>query len=241
MRGRRLSYLLGTLTLAVSTLLYLLMWRIAAPFWAWALASVLLGLGFTFFSGAVQAWLVDALKAGATTARSSRSSPTARSSRAWRCSADRSRGGTSRRSPTSACRTCFARRCWRSVSRRVPAHARRRLHAQTRWRQRSGRRGTSCAAPSSYGFGNRPVRWVMLAAPFTDGVSIYAFYAMQPYLLELYGDPKSLWRRRPGGRHRRRRADRRRPAGAATLGRWFAGGRPLLLGAIVAQRVSRSR
>lgn len=28
----------------------------------------------------------------------------------------------------------------------------------------------------------------MFAAPFTGGVSIYAFYAMQPYLLELYGD-----------------------------------------------------
>src|SRR5688572_33210753 len=60
-RGRRTSYLLGTLTLTVSTLLYLMMWRISAPFWAWALASALLGLGFTFFSGAVEAWLVDAL------------------------------------------------------------------------------------------------------------------------------------------------------------------------------------
>ena len=29
----------------------------------------------------------------------------------------------------------------------------------------------------------------MLAAPFTFGVGIYAFYALQPYLLELYGDP----------------------------------------------------
>ncbi|HET9265036.1 MAG TPA: hypothetical protein VFO14_18440 [Vicinamibacterales bacterium] len=45
MRGRRLSYLLGTLTLALSTLLYLLMWRISAPSgpglwrqscWGWA-------------------------------------------------------------------------------------------------------------------------------------------------------------------------------------------------------------
>ena len=31
----------------------------------------------------------------------------------------------------------------------------------------------------------------MLASVFTDGVSIYAFYAMQPYLLQLYGDPKA--------------------------------------------------
>ena len=62
-RGRRMSYLLGTLTLTIATLVYLLMWRVSAPFWAWALTSAFLGLGFTFFSGAVQAWLVDALKA----------------------------------------------------------------------------------------------------------------------------------------------------------------------------------
>src|SRR5688572_12499858 len=62
-RGRRTSYLLGTLTLSIATLLYLLMWRVHAPFWAWALTSAFLGLGFTFFSGAVEAWLVDALKA----------------------------------------------------------------------------------------------------------------------------------------------------------------------------------
>src|SRR5687767_4028427 len=63
MRGRRFSYLVGTVTLTVSTLLYLLMWRLSAPFWAWAATSMFLGLGFTFFSGAFQAWLVDALQA----------------------------------------------------------------------------------------------------------------------------------------------------------------------------------
>src|SRR5688572_5209674 len=60
-RGRRTSYLLGTLTLAISTVLYLVMWRVSAPFVAWALVSALLGLGFTFFSGSFEAWLVDAL------------------------------------------------------------------------------------------------------------------------------------------------------------------------------------
>jgi MFS family permease len=39
------------------------------------------------------------------------------------------------------------------------------------------------------GLRNRPVRWLMLAAPFTMGVGFYAFYALQPYLLELFGDP----------------------------------------------------
>src|SRR5215207_7413536 len=36
MRGRRVSYLLGTVTLAISTLLYLGAWYIEAPFIAWA-------------------------------------------------------------------------------------------------------------------------------------------------------------------------------------------------------------
>src|SRR6476620_2908306 len=59
--GRRTSFLLGTVTLAGSTYLYYLLWQLSAPFWWWAAVSALLGLGFTFFSGAVEAWLVDAL------------------------------------------------------------------------------------------------------------------------------------------------------------------------------------
>ncbi|MDH3470762.1 MAG: MFS transporter, partial [Acidimicrobiia bacterium] len=42
------------------------------------------------------------------------------------------------------------------------------------------------------GWRKRPIRWLMLAAPFTGGVGIYAFYAMQPYLLELYGDESAF-------------------------------------------------
>ena len=61
--GRRFSYLLGSVTLAISTFLYLYMWQIHGPFWGWAASSILLGLGFTFFSGALEAWLVDALHA----------------------------------------------------------------------------------------------------------------------------------------------------------------------------------
>src|SRR5688572_14144421 len=61
--GRRVSYLLGTVTLTVSTLLYVYLWQVEAGFWWWAAVSIMLGLGFTFFSGAVEAWLVDALAA----------------------------------------------------------------------------------------------------------------------------------------------------------------------------------
>src|SRR4030095_1922843 len=45
--GRRTSYLLGSATLLLSTLLYLAMWQISASLWGWSVASLLLGLGFT--------------------------------------------------------------------------------------------------------------------------------------------------------------------------------------------------
>src|SRR4029453_8932732 len=41
--GRRMSYLLGSATLFVTTLLYLWLWQITGPFWAWAVVSIFLG------------------------------------------------------------------------------------------------------------------------------------------------------------------------------------------------------
>jgi MFS family permease len=35
------------------------------------------------------------------------------------------------------------------------------------------------------------VKWLMLSSPFLAGVQIYVFYALQPYLLKLYGNPKA--------------------------------------------------
>jgi len=61
--GRRASLLICMGILLVSTLLY-----VVTPVWGWGIwgfigASVLLGLGFTFETGALDAWLVDALDA----------------------------------------------------------------------------------------------------------------------------------------------------------------------------------
>jgi MFS family permease len=52
------------------------------------------------------------------------------------------------------------------------------------------RRATRAVLSASVegGLKNPPVRYVMLSAPFTAGVGIYVFYALQPFLLELYGD-----------------------------------------------------
>ncbi|HXJ63524.1 MAG TPA: MFS transporter, partial [Actinomycetota bacterium] len=62
-RGRRASFLLSEITLAVGTLAYVGVAAIHGGLLLFCLAGVILGLGYTFYSGAVEAWLVDALQA----------------------------------------------------------------------------------------------------------------------------------------------------------------------------------
>src|SRR5439155_663175 len=50
-------------TLFATTLLYVAIAREGWGFWPFMWVSVFLGLGYTFYTGAVDAWLVDALKA----------------------------------------------------------------------------------------------------------------------------------------------------------------------------------
>ena len=71
------------------------------------------------------------------------------------------------------------------------------------------------SASIEYGWRVPAVKWLMVQALFTGGVGIYGFYALQPYLLELYGDPHAYHDRRPVGGDRGRRADPRRPQRAA--------------------------
>jgi MFS family permease len=61
-RGRRISFLLSAAVLAVGTLAYVGVAAIGGGVILFSLAGVILGLGFTFYSGAVEAWLVDALR-----------------------------------------------------------------------------------------------------------------------------------------------------------------------------------
>ena len=184
-------------------------WQAEAPFWGWAVASVLLGLGFTFFSGATEAWLVDALKFTGFRENLESVFARARSSAGWPCCRGRSPGGLSP-SATNLGVPYLLRglACW-SPSWRLSSDERLGFVPQTGQAARCGRCARCLRASVRTASGNPPVRWMMLAAPFTVGVGIYAFYAMQPYLLELYGDEQRLRHRRAGRGHRRRGPDRR--------------------------------
>jgi MFS family permease len=190
-RGRRFSFMLGAGTLLVSTLLYLYMWEIQAPLWGWAIASILLGLGFTFFSGATEAWLVDALAATGFTGYLESIFGRAQTVTGGAMLIGSVAGGFIAQLSNLG----------------VPYVVRAVLLGVTvvmafRWMQDIGftpQRGISATVAVrtvvrgavDSGLRNPPVRWLMLAAPFSFGVGIYAFYAFQPYLLELYGNPNA--------------------------------------------------
>lgn len=60
--GRRVSFLLSLVVLALSTMLYVSLAQAGAGVVAFSVASIFMGLGFTFYSGAMEAWLVDGVR-----------------------------------------------------------------------------------------------------------------------------------------------------------------------------------
>ena len=189
--GRRASYLLGTLTLSGSTLLYVLLWQVEAAFPLWAFVSILLGLGFTFFSGAVEAWLVDALAATGFTgpiesvfARGQIVTGVAMlsGSVAGGFIAQQTNLGVPfvLRGAILIAMFVIAFKTMRDIG-FTPEKGGRPL-AEVR---------KIASASIEFGWRVPAVKWLMVQALFTGGVAIYAFYALQPYLLELYGDPEA--------------------------------------------------
>src|SRR6266516_1676250 len=189
--GRCVSYLLGTVTLAASTLLYVLLWRIHAPFWQWAVVSVLIGLGFTFFSGAVEAWLVDALKATGFTGELEAVFGRGQVVTGVAMLSGSVLGGLIAQETSLG--VPFVLRGLILVVMFVVAF--RLMHDVGFSPEKAGRVVTEvrkiASASIEYGLRVPSVRWLMIESLFTGGVGIYGFYALQPYLLQLYGDRRA--------------------------------------------------
>jgi MFS family permease len=191
LRGRRVSYLLGVFTLTISTLLYVYMWYVSARFWAWALTSMLLGLGFTFFSGAVEAWLVDALAASGYKEKLESVLAKGEIVEGAAMLTGSVAGGVVAQMTNLG--VPYIVRAVLLVFNFVAAFLLMRDIGFKPVEDKSVMKEIKVilAGSMKYGLRNPPVRWFMLAAPFTGGVTIYAFYAMQPYLLELYGNKQA--------------------------------------------------
>ena len=190
-RGRRTSFLLGTATLFISTLAYLWLWQIKGPMWAWAAVSIVLGLGFTFFSGATEAWLVDGLDAngykgeledvfakGAVANGIAMLSGTV----AGGLAAQYMNLGLPYIMRIAALGATFAIAFFLMHDEGFKPKKKDSFVGEVR---------DVVSGAVDFGLRNAPIRWMMLSSIFTGGVAIFAFYAAQPYLLQLYGDESS--------------------------------------------------
>jgi MFS family permease len=188
LRGRRVSFLVGALTLMGSTLLYVLLWQVHAPFWGWALVSVLLGLGFTFFSGAMEAWLVDALHHTGYTGELDAVFGRGQAVGGAAMLIGSVLGGVLAQA-TNLGVPFVVRAALLLATFALAFFLMQDIGFTPERGKRPGPEVRRIFRESlRYGLGQPPVRWMMLTSPFVGGVGIYVFYAMQPYLLELYGD-----------------------------------------------------
>ncbi len=190
--GRQMSFILGAATLLVTTAAYLYLWYIEAGIGWWILVSALIGLGFTFFSGATEAWLVDALTATG-----------------YQGGIESVFGKGQTAAGAATLVGTIGGGFLGQVSLGLPYIARSALLlvvivAAWIWMKDIGYqpvRGVAVMpqvrslvrSSFKHGFGNPPIRMFMLGAPFAAGVGIWAFYAFQPYLLELFGDTSATY------------------------------------------------
>ena len=256
------------MTLTVTTLLYVMLWQIEGPFWAWALVSLLLGLGFTFFSGAVEAWLVDALQA--TGYEGDLETVFGRGQVVTGIAMLTGSVAGGYIAQATSLGVPFVLRGVVLAIMFVVAFAVMKDVGFTPVKGKGIATEMRSIAKASVDYGLRvpAVRWLMISSIPLGAVGIYAFYALQPYLLELAGDPEAYGiagltaaivagaqivggiaappaarpvpppHLRPDRRHRRQL---RRPAGDGADRELLGGGRPgLRLGPAVRGDASRS-
>lgn len=190
--GRRTSYLLGVSVQLVGNLLYFWMWHTKGPFWGWGVASLLLGFGYTFFSGALEAWLVDALKhAGYEGDLDPIFAKNQIVTGAAMLVGTIAGGFIAQMAVLGA---PYLVRAGLQIVTYIVAFAIMKDIGFSPERSAGLVKQVKALATAGwkYGVKNRPVRWVMLAAPFYMGTGIYGFYAAQPYLLDVFGDQQAI-------------------------------------------------
>ena len=191
--GRRISFLLSVSVLATTTLLYVALAEVGAGVVAFALVSVGMGLGFTFYSGAMEAWLVDALAATG-----------------YRGILDRVFARGQQITGAAMLVGTIGGGLLGQVDLAIPYLVRAVLLAAVfvvafvvmhdlGFTPRSvaaaelpGEIARNARAGVEFGWGQRPLRLLMLASFAQVGFFTWGFYASQPYLLELL-DSDAIW------------------------------------------------
>jgi len=190
--GRRISFILGAVTLLITTVGYLGLWWVEAGLIWWVLMSILIGLGFTFFSGATEAWLIDALEATGFDGAVESVFGKGQMASGLATLMGTILGGFLAQVSLGV---PYVVRSAMLVLVIVVAYVRMHDIGYTPIKGQSIREEmtTIVRASVKHGFGNPPIRMFLLGAPFAMGVGIWVFYAFQPYLLELFGDKSAFY------------------------------------------------
>jgi MFS family permease len=191
--GRRVSYLLSVGVLAGTTVLYLLVAAADGGVVAFSVVSVLMGLGFTLYSGALEAWLVDAL--GAVGADDSLDHVFARGAQ-WTAAAmlvGTVGGGVL--GQVDLALPFVARTVVLVLLAGVAAGTMRDIGFEP-IRLRVGELPAAMVGQArtgiTFGWGNRGLRMITLAGVVRSGFLFWGFYASQPYFLSLLGED-AVW------------------------------------------------
>jgi MFS family permease len=187
-RGRRVSFLLSAAVLSLGTLAYVGVAAIGGGVILFSLAGVILGLGFTFYSGAVEAWLVDALRSTDHAGELDR--VFARSQSVfWAATLIGTVGGGLLGQIDLA--IPYLVRAGALIAAFAVGLAL--MHdlgftpRTLRWRGIVGEMRKVGRAGLTYGWQNRSVRLLVLEAFVVSGFFFWAWYAWQPYFLDLLG------------------------------------------------------
>jgi len=187
-RGRRASFLLSVVIVCVGTLGYVAASWMGGGLLLFCLMSVVLGLGYTFYSGAVEAWLVDALQATGYTGQLDHVF---------------ARGATV--SGAAMLLGSIAGGLLGSIDLSIPYLTRSGLlvvvygiafftmrdlgftaRAKT-LKEMPGEMRRIARISITYGWNTRPVKLLMMAALVQSIIMAWGFYAWQPYFLDLLG------------------------------------------------------
>jgi MFS family permease len=187
-RGRRMSFLLGVLTILVGTMAYVLLAETGGGLLPYVIASVVLGLGFSFYSGAVEAWLVDALKA--TGYQGQLDQVFARGAMVSGAAMLAGTVGGGLLGSVDLAWPYYARSVLLAMVFVVAVRFMRDIGFLPRAASLSTMPGEAARvlrASLTYGWNRRSVRLLMITSFVQGGFLMWGFYAWQPYFLDLLG------------------------------------------------------
>ena len=192
-RGRRASFLLSEAVIAVGTLAYVGAAAVDGGLLLFCLAGIVLGLGYTFYSGAVEAWLVDAL--GATGYREELDGVFARGSMVASVATIVGTVGGGALGQIDLSLPYIVRAALVLIAFAVGFRTMHDIGFSPRALKFHGIAGEMrkvAVAGVTYGWRAPPVRLLVMESFVTMGFFSWAWYAWPPYFLDLYGHD-AIW------------------------------------------------